>query len=354
MDPRRIAVAMSGGVDSSVAAALLVDQGEDAFGLMMRLWSAAPNGTNRCCSPSDVSNAREVAAILDIPFYIISAQQSFKETVVRTFVEGYAQGITPNPCIECNRSVRWGHLMRQALAMGATHLATGHYAQSIQRGGRWYLLRAQDRNKDQSYVLHMLGQQDLKRTIFPLGNYTKSEVRSQARRFHLPVAERPDSQDLCFVSSGDYRAFLKNQSIDLPPPGPIVDTQGNLLGHHDGLAGYTIGQRKGIGIPSPKAVYVLHKDISNNRLVVGPRQDLGRNEFTISRVSWTSDLPPAQSIAVQVRVRYRAQEVPAQAQPMPDKRACVILESPLPDVTPGQAAVFYNQDECLGGGIIEA
>jgi len=354
MDPRRIAVAMSGGVDSSVAAALLVEQGEDTFGLMMRLWSATPNGTNRCCSPSDVSNAREVAAILDIPFYIISAIQSFKENVVRTFVDGYAQGITPNPCIECNRSVRWGYLMRHALAMGATHLATGHYALSIQRGGRWSLLRAQDRKKDQSYVLHMLGQQDLKRTIFPLGSYAKSEVRSHAHRFHLPVAERPDSQDLCFVSSGDYRAFLKNQSIDLPPPGPIVDMQGNLLGQHDGLAGYTIGQRKRIGIPSSKAIYVLHKDLANNRLVVGPRQDLGRNEFTICRVSWTCDQPPAQSIEAQVRVRYKAQEVPAQVLPMPNKRACVILESPLPDVTPGQAAVFYNQDECLGGGIIEA
>ncbi len=354
MERRRIAVALSGGVDSSVAAALLVEQGEHVFGLMMRLWSANADVANRCCSPVDVANARQVATMLNIPFNVLSAQEIFKTHVVDPFIHGYTQGITPNPCIECNRNVRWGYLMRQAVALGATHLATGHYAQSIHRGGSYRLLRACDRQKDQSYVLYMLGQQDLSRTIFPVGAYTKREVRAHARRLDLPVAERHDSQDLCFVSSNDYRAFLKDQGTALPPPGPIVDVQGNLLGHHDGLAAFTIGQRKGIGLSSPKALYVLEKDLAANRLVVGPRHALGRSEFNMRQVSWTSDSAPTQPFDAHVRVRYKAQEVAAYVHPLPPGRACVVLTTPLSDITAGQSAVFYDHDECLGGGIIEA
>jgi tRNA-specific 2-thiouridylase len=354
MEQRRIAVAMSGGVDSSVAAALLVEQSEDVFGLMMRLWSATPDGPNRCCSPIDITSARQVAARLSIPFYVINAQETFKEHVVDPFVNGYTKGITPNPCIECNRHVRWGFLMRQASAMGATHLATGHYAQSVHREGRYRLLRAKDPLKDQSYVLYMLGQQDLSRTIFPVGPYTKQEVREHARRLDLHVAERPDSQDLCFVSTDDYRAFLKDHGTELPPPGAIVDRHGNTLGQHEGLAEFTIGQRRRIGLSSPAALYVLEKDLASNRLVVGPREELGRREFNLRDVCWTSDQPPTHPLEAHVRVRYKAQEIAARVHPKGADRANVSLDSPLPDVTPGQSTVFYDQDECLGGGIIES
>ncbi len=345
---------MSGGVDSSVAAALLAEQGEDVFGLMMRLWTAEPDGFNRCCSPADVANARQVASQLDIPFYVLDARKVFKETVVASFLDGYTQGITPNPCIECNRSVRWDYFLHQAEAMGATHLATGHYARITHSNGKYHLMRGIDRKKDQSYVLYMLGQDELSRTILPLGQMTKGEVRAQARRFELPVAERPDSQDLCFVSTDDYRDFLSSQSIDLPPPGDIVDLQGDIIGKHEGLAFFTIGQRKGIGISSPAALYVLKKDLAMNRLVVGPLDALGQPEFVVYNTNWTVLDAPEQPIHALVQVRYKAPEVPATIHPMPSNRARVLLESSLSGVTPGQSAVFYDQDEVLGGGIIEA
>lgn len=354
MSQRRIAVAMSGGVDSSVAAALLTEQGAEVFGLMMRLWTAEPDGFNRCCSPADVTNARQVASQLDIPFYVLDAKKIFKETVVASFLDGYAQGITPNPCIECNRSVRWDYLLQQAVALGATHLATGHYARIVHRSGRHQLMRGLDRKKDQSYVLYMLGQKQLSRTILPLGQLTKDEVRAHARRFELPVAERPDSQDLCFVTSDDYRAFLSSQSIDLPPPGEIVDLHGNIIGQHDGLAFFTIGQRKGIGISSPTALYVLKKDIGTNRLVVGPHHALGHSEFVVHNTNWIALDDFEQPIQAMVQVRYKTQEVPATIHPMHSNRARVSLETSLPGVTPGQSAVFYDQDSVLGGGIIEA
>ncbi len=354
MKTLRIAVAMSGGVDSSVAAALLVDQGHEVFGLMMRLWSVDPSGSNRCCSPQDVSNARVVAQTLSIPFHELDYKETFKRMVVDSFIDGYAKGITPNPCIECNRSIRWGLLLDHALEMGATHMATGHYAQIDRRSGCYRLLRARDRSKDQSYVLHMLDQTALSRTLFPIGIHTKSEVRSMARQFDLPVADRPDSQDLCFVTDDDYRSFLRNQHIELPPPGPIVDRQGKVLGRHDGLAEFTIGQRKGLRISSSKPLYVLAKDLTRNHLIVGSRQDLERSEFTVHRLNWIQGRAPSRRKTVLVRVRYHAQETPARVQPLTQTSAHVILEAPLSDITPGQAAVFYMDDECLGGGIIQS
>jgi tRNA-specific 2-thiouridylase len=354
MKPRRIAVAMSGGVDSSVAAALLQDKGHDVFGLMMRLWSADPDGANRCCSPQDVSNAHDVADRLSIPFHEVDYKESFRKIVVDAFIDGYAKGITPNPCIECNRSIRWGLLMDHALDMGATHMATGHYAQIIHRSGRYRLLRAKDRSKDQSYVLHMLDQIALSRTLFPLGAHTKQEVRAMARDFNLPVADRPDSQDLCFVTDSDYRSFLQQQHVELPPPGPIVDRQGKVLGRHEGLAEFTIGQRKGLRISSTKPLYVLAKDLARNRLIVGSRQDLERSEFTVNRLTWVLGRAPSRRKKVLVRVRYHADEIPARVLPLTQTSAHVILDAPLSDITPGQAAVFYLDDECLGGGIIQS
>jgi tRNA-specific 2-thiouridylase len=350
---RRIAVAMSGGVDSSVAAALLARSGVDVFGLMMRLWSQGPAHANRCCSPADMARARRVAAQLDIPFYVLDVKEQFKRQVVDFFVDGYRRGLTPNPCMECNRHIRWEFLLHHALAMGATHLATGHYARVKRVRGTYQLLRAADRHKDQSYVLSVMGQDELARAVFPLGDYTKDDVRQIAHRMDLAVADRPESQDLCFVGGGDYRSFLETQSGQLPPPGPIVDRQGNALGQHQGLARYTIGQRKGIGVAAPQPLYVLEKDLENNRLVVGPREALGRAAFAAARVNWVAGSPPGAPVNADVRVRYKASEVPAVVRPISESQVRVELSQPLPDITPGQSAVFYRGDVCLGGGVIQ-
>lgn len=347
-----VAVAMSGGVDSSVAAALLVEQGIDVFGVMMRLWSPDPLHKNRCCSPDDLVSAREIAAQLDIPFYVLDVQTLFKEQVVDPFIDGYTQGITPNPCLACNRTIRWGFLLQNALAMGATHLATGHYARVEKRNGEYVLMRAKDRSKDQSYVLNVLSQRELAHARFPLAHLTKREVRAHAKRLALPVAERADSQDLCFIPQGDYRHFLHQHAHSLPPAGPIIDTEGNILGQHKGLANYTIGQRRGIGIAMPYPLYVVEKRFSDNTLIVGPRQALGRDHFTVGSLNWVSDSPPSPPIQAQVRVRYKAREIMGMIQPAPDSTAVIQLDEPVPDITPGQAAVFYMQDVCLGGGII--
>ncbi len=350
----RIAVAMSGGVDSSMAAALLAGAGEDIFGLMLRLWSEGPDGTNRCCSPADIENARRVSAQLDIPFYVLDVRDRFKAQVVDFFVGGYAQGLTPNPCMECNRHIRWGFLLQKALAMGASHLATGHYARVTSMDGAYRLLRAADRTKDQSYVLSVMGQAELARAVFPLGELTKAQVREQAAHFGLPVADRKESQDLCFIGRGDYRELLAQQSAMLPPAGDIVDVAGARIGQHTGLADYTIGQRKGLGVSSPQPLYVLEKRVEGNVLVVGPREALGRASFIVARVNWISGEPPSGPLTVDFRIRYRSREVEAHVIPQAVGDAAeVVLSEPLPDVTPGQAAVFYQGQLCLGGGIIQ-
>jgi tRNA-specific 2-thiouridylase len=353
-DDRRVAVAMSGGVDSSVAAALMAEQGVEVFGVMMRLWSQGPTQMNRCCSPEDMARARTVAAQLDIPFYVLDVQDRFKHQIVDFFIEGYQQGLTPNPCMECNRHIRWDYLLRSALAMGATHLATGHYARVVQTKAGFQLLRATDAHKDQSYVLSVMRQGELAHAVFPLGDYTKDDARAKARSLDLPVADRPESQDLCFVGGADYRAFLETQGVRLPPPGPIVDRQGNHLGQHLGLAHYTIGQRKGIRVSAPYPLYVLEKDLAHNRLVVGQRQELGRDTFVAGRVNWIAGPQPEAPITAEVRVRYKAREVKGRVEPLPQSQARVHLTEPLPDITPGQSAVFYQKEICLGGGVILA
>lgn len=352
--PRRVAVAMSGGVDSSVAAALLVDQGVDVFGVMMRLW-VEDGRVNRCCSPDDVNGARQVASRLGIPFYVLDMKSAFREHVVDFFLDGYAHGVTPNPCIECNRTIRWKHLLKDALGFGATHLATGHYARVEARSGEWVLRRGVDPNKDQSYVLSVLGQTEMAHAVFPLGDYTKPEVREYARRRRLPVAERPESQDLCFLAGDDYRAFLRRHASDGLTPGPILNAAGAVLGRHEGLAAYTIGQRRGLRLPSNDPLYVVAKDRSTNALTVGTRAELGRASFRTLPVGWVCGRPPAAAaFPADVQVRYRAARVPCQVTPHPDATCAVELARPLPDVTPGQSAVFYQGDICLGGGVIAA
>ena len=347
-----IAIAMSGGVDSSVAAALLLEQGFNVFGVMLRLWSAGPDTSNRCCSPEDVSLARRVAIQLDIPFHTLDVRDTFKREVVDPFIDDYAKGRTPNPCMRCNRIIRWGSLLESALAMGASRLATGHYARISHLGDRYHLFRAKDKTKDQSYVLSVLQQHQLSRTIFPLGDIEKTKVREQAAMLNLPIADRAESQDLCFVGEQDYRDFLTDQGIHLSSPGSILDDKGAILGQHTGLANYTIGQRKGIGVTKAYPLYVINKNIRDNVLVVGPKDSIGRMSFHIGQNNWISGSPPSGNGSILVRVRYKAEEVGATIRLINNDLAEVQLQDSLNDVTPGQHAVFYDGEECLGGGII--
>ncbi len=351
----KVAIAMSGGVDSSVAAALLVEQGYEVIGLMLRLWSEpGMEEENRCCAPEAMALARRVAAQLDIPFYSLDAQQTFYDAVVKNFIRDYSQGITPNPCVSCNRIVRWEFLYDHARALGAEYLATGHYAQVVrQAGGEFELHRAVDHNKDQSYILHVLTQAKLQHALFPLGELTKPEVRAHARELSLPVADRAESQDLCFLGSSDYRSFLKRQNPAGVNEGPIVNMQGEVLGAHPGLAFYTIGQRKGLGISSPIPLYVIAKNIAENTLVVGTANELGRRDFYAGEFNWISARPPSAPFRAQVKIRYKAPEAWARIVPISEKMVQIRLDIPLRDVSPGQAAVIYDNERCLGGGIIQ-
>lgn len=347
---------MSGGVDSSVAAALLKGQGYEVIGLMLRLWSEpGAEGSNRCCTPDAMAQARRVAAVLDMPFYAIDAQETFHSHVVNYFIDGYAQGVTPNPCLVCNRHVRWTFLLERAFALGAQFMATGHYARLRKNDQeRFELLKAVDTSKDQSYVLHVLDQERLSHALFPLGDYTKPQVRELARQFGLPVAERPESQDLCFLGNGDYRQFLHRNAQGVMKPGAILNKEGQLIGEHQGLAFYTIGQRKGLGVTSPEPLYVIDKDIQQNALIIGHKDDLGRSELVAAQMQWVSGMSLSEPIRAQVKIRYKAQEAWAWITPIEDQRVRIAFDQALRDITPGQAAVIYDGEICLGGGIIQS
>ncbi|HEX4203754.1 MAG TPA: tRNA 2-thiouridine(34) synthase MnmA [Ktedonobacteraceae bacterium] len=383
----RIVVAMSGGVDSSVAAALLKEQGHEVIGIMLRLWSEPgvieDDGVervvqNKCCSLEAVDDARRVARLLDIPLYLVNVEQEFKENIVDSFYEDYVAGRTPNPCLKCNRHIRFTVLLKRALALDADYLATGHYVRVDDHPGtgKRRLRRAVDPDKDQSYVLHVLNQQQLAHACFPLGNFTKPQVRAMAAERGLPVATKAESQEICFVAQNDYRGFIDRyaatrmaeheaqapdsaapagQLITLPKPGPIYDQQGALLGRHRGLAYYTIGQRKGLGLTSQAALHVLKIDAERNALIVGPADALLQDEFTVDTMHYLSGEAPAEPFAARVRIRYKAVEQPALVTPLEGNRVHVALENPQRSITPGQAAVFYggvDGDEVLCGGII--
>ncbi len=350
----KVVVAMSGGVDSSVAAALLKEQGYEVIGMMLRLWSeTGREDSNRCCTPDSLALARRVSAKLDIPFYVIDAKDLFYSTVVQTFLDGYAQGITPNPCLICNRQIKWDFLLKHAVAHGAEYLATGHYALTRKSdNGNWQLLRSVDASKDQSYVLHVLTQAKLTRALFPVGGYPKSKVRQLAGTFGLPTAQRSDSQDLCFLAGQDYRTFLKRNAPGIHHPGPIVTRTGETIGEHQGLAFYTIGQRKGLGIAASVPMYVLAKDVSINTLVVGKQDELGSSTLVTEGVSWIAGEPPAGTFRSEIKTRYTARLAPGTVTPLEGDRASVRFDQPQRDITPGQAAVFYQGDLVLGGGLI--
>ena len=350
----KVVVAMSGGVDSSVAAALLKQQGYDVVGMMLRLWSEpGKEDSNRCCTPDSMAQARRVAAKLDIPFYVVDAKNVFRETVVQYFLDGYARGETPNPCLLCNRQIRWTFLLDHALALGADFMATGHYARTQKaESGKVKLLRAVDETKDQSYVLHVLTQEKLQRALFPVGDYPKAEIRQIAESFGLPTASRADSQDLCFLAGDDYRNFLARNAPQILQPGDIVTREGRVVGRHNGLANYTIGQRKGLGVASPVPLYVLGKDAAQNAVIVGAEDELGTRELIAKDVNWLSGDAPSAPLRAMVKIRYTARAVPAEVTPLNGGQAKVEFEAPARDVTAGQAAVFYVGEEVLGGGII--
>lgn len=355
---KRIVVAMSGGVDSSVSAALLVEQGYEVIGIMLRLWTEqkqASQRDNRCCTRDQMLAAHFVARKLGIPFHVIDAQEIFKRHVVDTFIAGYIQGITPNPCLACNRHIRFGYLLEEALSRGASYLATGHYARITRSDdGLFELRKGIDPDKDQSYVLSVLRQDQLRHAMFPVGNLTKPEVRELARRFGLPVADKHDSQDLCFVADGDYRRFMRDMAIHAFKPGPIKLRSGEQIGEHTGLPNYTIGQRKGLGIAWPEPLYVIAKDAASNTLWVGIRDEMGSDHLLATEMNWISGSGPTNEIRVEVKIRYKAQPMPARVLPLDQSTAEVWLDNPLPDITPGQGAVFYEYggDKVLGCGLI--
>ncbi len=353
-EPKRVVVAMSGGVDSSVAAALLVEQGYQVTGMMLRLWSEpGREESNRCCTPDAMMQARRVAAILNIPFYAVDGRTAFRKAVVQAFLEGYAGGETPNPCITCNQVIRWGVLLEEALAAGAEYMATGHYARlQPQPGGTTRLLSGLDPAKDQAYVLSMLTQHQLQHTLLPVGGYHKSEIRQMARRFGLPVAERPDSQDLCFLAGGDYREFLGRYLPESRVPGPIVDGQGRQLGEHQGLADYTIGQRKGLRIAAAHPLYVLEKRMESNTLVVGPAEALGKSELIAGQVNWIEGRPAEEEFEAEIKIRYKATPVRGMVQPLDGGRVRIRFAQPVRDITAGQIVVMSQDEVVLGGGWI--
>jgi tRNA-uridine 2-sulfurtransferase len=365
----KIAVAMSGGVDSSAAAAILKARGHELVGFTMQLWnqrrgiSVDENGEplpSRCCSLDDVYDARRVAEELGFPFYVLNLEREFERDVVQPFVASYLNGETPIPCVACNSRLKFASLDRLAASLGCEKVATGHYArvEYDSANNRYCLLRGRNLQKDQSYFLWELTQDQLSRAMFPLGEMSKPQVRDVARQHSLAVAEKRESQEICFVPDGDYASFIERYleaegaKQRLPGEGEIVDSTGRAIGAHRGLHHYTVGQRRGIGIAGDRPLYVVSIDAAKNRVIVGPGEELLSREFTAAGVNWTALDSPTAPVYADVRVRYRHAAAPATITAIAGQRVRVIFDEPQRAITPGQATVFYRGDEVIGGGWI--
>lgn len=354
----KVMVAMSGGVDSSVAAALLVEQGFEVVGATLKLFDNADIGiteqSRTCCSLQDVTDARSIARQLGFEHFVFNFGIQFQREVIDRFARAYEQGETPNPCIDCNRYIKFCKMIERASMLDAGFIATGHYARIVfdEKSGRYLLLKAKDLSKDQSYVLYHLTQDELSRLLLPLGELNKSEVRQYAEQHHLVNARKPDSQDICFVPDGDYTGFLKNSLGIHSSPGNFIDRDGKVLGTHQGHMQYTIGQRKGIGLSFDRPKYVISIDAQKNTVTLGDETELYRSEMTVGDLNWIAIEKPVEPIKVQVKIRYSQFGVSAIIKPVDDQSVKVIFEQPQRAVTPGQAAVFYQGDMVIGGGRI--
>ncbi len=354
----RVLAAMSGGVDSAVAAALLKEQGWDVVGVTMLLHEDDMGRLRLdgrgCCGSQAVRDARRVAARLKIPHYAWDLRREFEAAVIKDFCHEYARGRTPNPCIRCNDRMKFGVLLERAGRLDATHIATGHHARLDQVDGKWYLRTGKDQGKDQSYFLYTMTQEQMSRVLMPVGSLTKPEVRDIARRYRLPVADKPESQEVCFVSDRDHVSFLKARSPELNRPGPVLDEQGQVLGEHQGAVGFTVGQRKGLGLALGERMYVTRVDAAANLVVLGAGREVRGRVVEAADVRWTSGREPESPVRVHARVRYRSAGGPALVEPLPDRRCRVLFDRPQWAPTPGQAVVFWLGDSVLGGGTIES
>lgn len=352
----RVVIGLSGGVDSSAAAALLIEQGYDVVGITLKLWpqDCVSRAEDKCCGPQAVMDARAVALKLGIPYYLIDEADDFQKEVISYFAEEYRAGRTPNPCVMCNEKLKFGTLIRRARQLGADFIATGHYARigRTEDGGRILLLRGRDARKDQSYFLFSLKQEQLARALFPLGELQKSGTREVAREHHLKTSEKEESMEICFVPDKDYGRFLEQSRLVTRHRGEIVNPQGQVLGYHDGIEFYTIGQRKGLGLSSPKPLYVLELDAAQNRVVVGDENLLEKSEFIIERCNWIPFEHPPAGFDATAKIRYNHPGTPATIIPIEGQSALVRLHHAQRAITPGQACVLYQDDLVVGGGWI--